>query len=366
MINVYADGDVMDFLGDNWEEYEEAPNKKDMVFEIIDYSPRKGIVKYKEDGSSEISVFRRYDYKCINSLQARGTASNMELTPDPEYADQQDDLIWFASSVDVTNNFFFTNHLLDDYNALGENEGVLIELKDGDLVTSVVKGENRPDLLCMTVTGKQVMARPYKDEAKDEMQEEAVHECKGTGSAKEEDLHFFMEARVKDVLAEAGETKLVRGDSLSFDITNNPLRCYLRSEGDETTFNVCVRQNVGVSNDNPSLSRIVHWGDTPTTESKSYSRISNDDSGLLRKLMFAACKLNSLIKERDLLNRFAGINPDKQGIYVEYLEGDYIFTLVEGEDRPDLACQAFLGKLVWARPYQDEMWEEFQKQQEED
>lgn len=361
MIYVYAAGDVIDYLGDNWEDFGEAPVRENITFEIIDYAPRKGIAIYDSDGSMDVSIYRRYDYKGIELIQAHGKIEDLELTVDPEYVAEEEELIWFASMCDVVNNYFHANNLLGKYSSLQDKSGILLELKDGEISSAVVSGKDRPDLLCMNVVGQQIMARPYKDELPEDEPKDEIPQNESAASTCVNNLHFFMESRVRDILANSGATQILKGDCLSFDVTNYPVRCYLNSVGDDTTFNICKRQNIGVSNDSPNLSYIIHWGEQVTTEAKSYSRIGNDDSDLLRKLLCVACKLNALIREKNLVSKFPNIDLEKQGIYVEFLEGEYIFTLVEGKNRPDLACQTFLGGIEWARPYLDEMWEDTQR-----
>lgn len=160
MITIFIDQAAQDLLDDIGASFPEAPNKIDTTVEFRQLA-LTGVVKYDAD-DLDISVYERDEAMTRTKLGAHGTVIDMDLNVDKG---DFDTVAVVAGISDLMNNFFLAKNLVDEYKNLDEESGVLVEEKDGELITSVVSGKERPDLRCRMISGEKKMYRPYSDEA---------------------------------------------------------------------------------------------------------------------------------------------------------------------------------------------------------
>jgi len=156
MITIFIDQEAQDLLDEIGASFEEAPNKLDITVEFI-HLAITGVVKYDESGDLDISVYARYEDFSRDDVPAyHGTVEDMEISIDKG---DPETVCIVAGISDFINNYFCSENLLDKYKDLPEESGVLVEARDGNIVTTVVTGRERPDLKCQMFSGEKILSR---------------------------------------------------------------------------------------------------------------------------------------------------------------------------------------------------------------
>lgn len=161
MLNFFIDQEAINLLDDSGGIFPEAPNKVDTTVEFL-YAALTGVVKYDESGNSDILLFVRDEAMTRTTIGGHGSVVDMELNVD---VGKFDNIAIVAATSDILNNYIFAKNLVDKYKDLDEESGILVEARNGEVVTSIVQGKERPDLKCRTLSGEVKMCRPYVDEA---------------------------------------------------------------------------------------------------------------------------------------------------------------------------------------------------------
>lgn len=160
MITLFIDQEAQDLLDDIGSTFPEASNKLDATVEFRQLA-LTGVVKYDSD-NLDITVYERDEAMTRTRLGGHGTVVDMELNVDKG---DFDTVAVVAGVSDLMNNYLYGKKLVEEYKDLDEESGILVEAKDGEIVTSIVSGKDRPDLRCRMISGEKKMYRPYTDEA---------------------------------------------------------------------------------------------------------------------------------------------------------------------------------------------------------
>ena len=73
---------------------------------------------------------------------------------------------------------------------------------------------------------------------------------------------------------------------------------------------------------------------------------------------FAAClKLSRYAAENIPQEAYADLDPEEAGILLEEKDGEIVWKVVSGKERPELTCQTLMGGVTTCRPYMEDFWE---------
>lgn len=367
MIEIFLDGDVADYLGNNWEAYNQSTNKQDILVNIIDYVPISSISKYDGDNHVETTIFQRFDYRASREIIGHGILENGELESFEDYIDpdNNEDVIWNIAMAETINDYLFTENKLIEYSGLKEGEAVLLSVINGELESKIVSGRERPDILCKTLSGKERMFRPYPDENDyKEIEYDDDRFDNESDYLTSNGFHFFINSRVKNKIIDLRCKEFYKIEDFSFDIIDMPIRVYARTSDNVTKISICKRQDVGVKEDHPAIVLKLDWNNGGKPSFETNDPFGSNDARLVQNIAYIEYFLEGICRQLASKRKYVNYDKEKQGVYLQFIGEDCLDTIVEGEERPDLACFSFGGKIVLARPYMDEMYENFVKSEE--
>lgn len=161
MITVYVDNKATLKLIEMKDLFE-GKSGKNIQIEFIDAAPLTAQITY-EGQNAEIAIYVRNEMHTNSVLNNHGIVKNGKIEVDD--GDEETAQIAFGVSQGV-NAYLLNNNLVQVCEEMDEDfEGLLFVVdNNGVLKSKIVKGKNRPNLLCTTLFGGHSMMRPYADE----------------------------------------------------------------------------------------------------------------------------------------------------------------------------------------------------------
>lgn len=161
MITVYVDNKATLKLIEMKDLFE-GKSGKNIQIEFIDAAPLTAQITY-EGQNAEIAIYVRNEMHTNSVLNNHGIVKNGKIEVDN--GDEETAQIAFGVSQGV-NAYLLNNNLVQVCEEMDEDfEGLLFVVdNNGVLKSKIVKGKNRPNLLCTTLFGGHSMMRPYADE----------------------------------------------------------------------------------------------------------------------------------------------------------------------------------------------------------
>lgn len=175
-------------------------------------------------------------------------------------------------------------------------------------------------------------------------------------------VNFYMKNEVNAWLIKKYEgqaNSVIRfnnGDDFSYDIIDQPFHCAIKSERDGSiAISLYIRSELAhYDEDSANISVILYTnGDKPKVTYKG--GLGGDISGTIKQFLKSGTQLREYILDNNLLNRFADLDLETEGVLVKLKDDDLVFERVEGKKRPSMACTSLFGGVQMMRPYQDEI-----------
>ena len=173
-------------------------------------------------------------------------------------------------------------------------------------------------------------------------------------------IQFYMKKEVNTWLfnkyesREDAEIRFNRGDDFCCDIIDQPLHFALKSEEGSISSFLYIRSELGhYSEDLADLSMVFYTnGDKPSV--KNSGGFGGDVSATIMYFLKAGVQLREHILDNGLMDYFADLDLEKEGILVKLVDDNLIFERVAGKKRPAMACRTLFEGIQMKRPYQDE------------
>ena len=174
-------------------------------------------------------------------------------------------------------------------------------------------------------------------------------------------IQFYMKSDVNAWLynkAEGDSDENIRfesGDDFSFDIIDQPFHCMVRADDDKSSIFLFIRSDLGVfSEEDADFSFVIYTnGDKPT--GKSSGRLGGDAGKVFMQFLKAGTQLREYTLDRNLMDQFADLDLETEGVVVKLENDGLSFERVAGKRRPSMACTVLFGGIEMRRPYQDEI-----------
>ena len=155
---------------------------------------------------------------------------------------------------------------------------------------------------------------------------------------------------------------IIDDDDFYFDIIEQPFQFAVKGHTKSIDLKLYLRSVFGVSDDYHCCMATVHR-DGEITDVEDKGGISNSVETML--LMLAAgCELRRYIEENNLKDKYAGMDPEFEGVNVSFDGDELIFKRISGKDRPTMVGTNVFGSLDEARPYPDEIMSAFESMHE--
>ena len=174
-------------------------------------------------------------------------------------------------------------------------------------------------------------------------------------------IQFYMKNEVNTWLFNKYESRedagirFNRGDDFCYDIIDQPFHCALKSEEGSISIFLYIRSELGhYSEDLANLSIVFYTnGDKPSV--KNRGGLGGDVSATIMHFLKAGVQLREHILDNGLMDYFADLDLEKEGILVKLVDDNLIFERVAGKKRPAMACTSLFEGIQMKRPYQDEI-----------
>lgn len=174
-------------------------------------------------------------------------------------------------------------------------------------------------------------------------------------------IQFYMKNEVNTWLCNKYESRekagirFNRGDDFCYDIIDQPFHCALKSEEGNFSISLYIRSELGhYSEDSANLSIVFYTnGDKPTV--KNRGGLDGDVYATIMQFLKAGVQLREYILDNGLMNSFADLDLEKEGILIKLVDDGLIFERVAGKKRPAMACTSLFEGIQMKRPYQDEI-----------
>lgn len=170
---------------------------------------------------------------------------------------------------------------------------------------------------------------------------------------------FFFESDVHSWLFNKFDTieKKSFFDNCSFcyDIIDQPFYCAVSSGEDHIDIKLYVRNEMGAFLENPDLGITFSTKGEKSKVTANTGRLGGNPGEMIMLFYKAAVILGMQIEEQGLVDDYADMNTDEEGVLVSLNDDALLFEHVAGKDRPAMACTTLFGGMQMARPYQNEI-----------
>lgn len=143
--------------------------------------------------------------------------------------------------------------------------------------------------------------------------------------------------------------------SFGYDIIDQPFYCTVSSGEDHIDIKLYVRSEMGAFLENPDLGITFSTkGEKPKVTANT-GRLGGNPGEMIMLFYKAAVILGMQIEEKGLVDDYANMNTDEEGVLVSLNDDALLFEHVAGKERPAMACTTLFGGMQMARPYQNEI-----------
>lgn len=143
--------------------------------------------------------------------------------------------------------------------------------------------------------------------------------------------------------------------SFGYDIIDQPFYCAVSSGEDHIDIKLYVRSEMGAFLENPDLGITFSTkGEKPKVTANT-GRLGGNPGEMIMLFYKAAVILGMQIEEKGLVDDYANMNTDEEGVLVSLNDDALLFEHVAGKERPAMACTTLFGGMQMARPYQNEI-----------
>ena len=143
--------------------------------------------------------------------------------------------------------------------------------------------------------------------------------------------------------------------SFGYDIIDQPFYCAVSSGEDHIDIKLYVRSEMGAFLENPDLGITFSTkGEKPKVTANT-GRLGGNPGEMIMLFYKAAIILGMQIEEKGLVDDYANMNTDEEGVLVSLNDDALLFEHVAGKERPAMACTTLFGGMQMARPYQNEI-----------
>lgn len=136
--------------------------------------------------------------------------------------------------------------------------------------------------------------------------------------------------------------------AFSVDLLDRTVRCHFESTEDSVGVKLFLRTELGMYDDFFSDLVLTVFADGREPQFEISGRLTDNPEEQGYGFMKVATVL------ADMVDEFAGLNPDTEGVLVKLLGGEVKAERVSGRRRPAMLCRTLFGGEQMARPYQDE------------
>lgn len=146
-----------------------------------------------------------------------------------------------------------------------------------------------------------------------------------------------------------------RGDDFSYDVIDQPFHISIKNEEGAVSILLHIRSEYGsYSEDTANLSITFYTnGDKPKVTNRG--GLGGDVSSTIMHFLKAGVQLREYVLDNNLMEQFAALNLETEGVLIKLQDDELIFERVAGKKRPSMACTVLFGGVQMKRPYQDEI-----------
>lgn len=145
------------------------------------------------------------------------------------------------------------------------------------------------------------------------------------------------------------------GDDFSIDIIDQPFHVSFKSDEDATAINLYIRGEWGLNPEDTANISVTLYPDGDEPEITNRGGLGGDVVSVIMHLLKTGVQLREYLLPDDLMEQFADLNLETEGILVELQNDELVFERVAGKKRPAMACTGLFGGVQMKRPYQDEI-----------
>jgi len=167
-------------------------------------------------------------------------------------------------------------------------------------------------------------------------------------------VRFFLKNHTAVRLQERSAPCFGRQADFIFELIDLPIRCRLVSEESYARVQLYVRSELGYYDDNFSDMSLTVFADGSAPYLTNNERIDGNPEVLSNRLLQTGCSLRDTVSELQLMEDFAGMDREAEGVMVKQLGDRLHFERVSGRKRPSMLCRTLFGGEQMVRPYADE------------
>ena len=132
------------------------------------------------------------------------------------------------------------------------------------------------------------------------------------------------------------------------DIMEGPFRLFYRGSPEEVEFEIDTRFSLYQVEEEESRRKARA---VLNREGEVSGEAPEEIRGLLQGYLAFCTSFSSYLREHGIFDRYGDLDPEQEGILVEFSGNDLELRHVSGNDRPDLVCQTLSGETKLMRPY---------------
>ena len=132
------------------------------------------------------------------------------------------------------------------------------------------------------------------------------------------------------------------------DVIEGPFRLFYRGSREELKFEIDTRFSLYQVEEQESRRKAKA---VVNREGELSGDAPEDIRGLLQGYLAFCTSFSAYLRDHGVFDRYSDLDPEKEGILVEFNDDELELKHVSGDDRPDLVCQTLTGELKLMRPY---------------
>ena len=132
------------------------------------------------------------------------------------------------------------------------------------------------------------------------------------------------------------------------DVIEGPFRLFYRGSPEKVEFEIDTRFSLYQVEEEESRRKARA---VLNREGEVNGEAPEEVRGLLQGYLAFCTSFSSYLKEHGIFDRYGDLDPEQEGILVEFSGDDLDLRHVSGNDRPDLVCQTLSGETKLMRPY---------------
>ena len=132
------------------------------------------------------------------------------------------------------------------------------------------------------------------------------------------------------------------------DVMEGPFRLFYRGSPEEVEFEIDTRFSLYQVEEEESRRKARA---VLNREGEVSGEAPEEIRGLLQGYLAFCTSFSFYLREHGIFDRYGDLDPEQEGILVEFSGDDLELRHVSGNDRPDLVCQTLSGETKLMRPY---------------